>query len=173
MVLITEEQGEGSKVQENGFAGNVGLGEFRANKGAMDTPVMSITNVDENEDECEVSGEDDNDETEVEYTRNYWEDEDDVYQEFEELDFEALLHHSDTRSIASDDSFYPPDGSVVSHMYRSPSPDTPEPISFFKACCNNNAIIVKIMIRQGVTEEEVTETDRNRTVSVWVQHILM
>uniref|UniRef100_A0A4W6EA72 Ankyrin repeat domain 33B n=1 Tax=Lates calcarifer TaxID=8187 RepID=A0A4W6EA72_LATCA len=100
--------------------------------------------------------------TEVDYTRNYWEDEDDIYQEFEELDFEALPDRSDTRSIASDDSFYPPDNSVASHMYRSPSPESPEPISFFKACCNNNAIIVKIMIRQGVTEEEVRETDRNR-----------
>uniref|UniRef100_A0A4W6EB55 Ankyrin repeat domain 33B n=1 Tax=Lates calcarifer TaxID=8187 RepID=A0A4W6EB55_LATCA len=98
----------------------------------------------------------------VDYTRNYWEDEDDIYQEFEELDFEALPDRSDTRSIASDDSFYPPDNSVASHMYRSPSPESPEPISFFKACCNNNAIIVKIMIRQGVTEEEVRETDRNR-----------
>uniref|UniRef100_A0A3B4Z335 Ankyrin repeat domain-containing protein 33B-like n=1 Tax=Stegastes partitus TaxID=144197 RepID=A0A3B4Z335_9TELE len=101
--------------------------------------------------------------SEVDYTRNYWEDEDDIYQEFEELDFESLPDRSDTRSIASDDSFYPPDSSVASFaMYRSPSPDSPEPISFFKACSNNNAIIVKIMIRQGVTEEEVKETDRNR-----------
>ncbi|XP_034411228.1 ankyrin repeat domain-containing protein 33B-like [Cyclopterus lumpus] len=90
------------------------------------------------------------------------EDEDEIYQEFEELDFEALPDRSDTQSVASDDSFYPHDNSFVSHMYRSPSPDRPEPISFFKACCNNNTIIVKIMIRQGVTEEEVKETDRNR-----------
>uniref|UniRef100_A0A3Q3X951 Ankyrin repeat domain 33Bb n=1 Tax=Mola mola TaxID=94237 RepID=A0A3Q3X951_MOLML len=89
-------------------------------------------------------------------------DEDDIYQEFEELDFEALLDRSDTRSIASDDSFYPPDNSVVSFMCRPESPDSPEPISFFNACCNNNAVIVKIMIRQGVTEDEVKETDRNR-----------
>lgn len=165
MVLITEEQGEGSKVRENGVSGGVGLG---ANKVAMDTPVMSITKIDENGDGCEMPGEDDNEESEVDYTRDYWEDEDDIYQEFEELDFEALPDRSDTRSIASDDSFYPPDNSVVPDMYRSPSPDSPEPISFFKACCNNNAIIVKIMIRQGVTEEEVKETDRNRRVGVWV-----
>ncbi|XP_028283922.1 ankyrin repeat domain-containing protein 33B [Parambassis ranga] len=162
MVLITEEQGAGSKVQENGAARGVGVVEieFRTKTMAVGTPSMSIIEVDEDGHASEVSGEDDNTDTEVDYTRNYWEDEDDIYQHFEELDFEALPEHSDTRSIASDDSFYPPDKSVV--MYRSPSPDSPEHISFFKACCNNNAIIVKIMIRQGVTEQEVRETDRNR-----------
>uniref|UniRef100_A0A3Q3XFL8 Uncharacterized protein n=1 Tax=Mola mola TaxID=94237 RepID=A0A3Q3XFL8_MOLML len=121
---------------------------------------MFITNG--NGDESDVSDEGNKEEVEVDYTRNYWEDEDDIYQEFEELDFEALLDRSDTRSIASDDSFYPPDNSVVSFMCRPESPDSPEPISFFNACCNNNAVIVKIMIRQGVTEDEVKETDRNR-----------
>ncbi|TNN33195.1 Ankyrin repeat domain-containing protein 33B [Liparis tanakae] len=162
MVLITEEQSKGLKVLENGVSGGEIL--FRTNKVAMDKPVMSITNVDGNGNECEVSGEDDNDESEVDYRQNYWEDEDEVYQEFEELDFGALPDHSDTQSVASDDSFYPHDNSVASHMYRLPSPDRPKPVSFFKACCNNNTIIVKIMIRQGVTEEEVTETDRNRRV---------
>ncbi|XP_075338453.1 ankyrin repeat domain-containing protein 33B [Odontesthes bonariensis] len=113
---------------------------------------MSISEVDEDGDECEV---------EVDYMQNYWEDEDDIYQEFEELDFEALPDRSDTQSITSDDSFYPPEKSVATCFYRCPSPDSPEPISFFRACSNNNAIIVKIMIRQGVTEEEVKETDRN------------
>ncbi|XP_069565929.1 ankyrin repeat domain-containing protein 33B [Brachyistius frenatus] len=164
MVLITEEQG-GSKVTENGVAKGVGLTEVKSstNKVAMDTPSMSITNTDEDENECEVSGEDEDKETEVDFTRNYWEDEDDIYQEFEELDFEALPDRSDTQSIISDDSFYPPDNSVTTVFSRSLSPVSPEPISFFKACCNNNTIIVKIMIRQGVTEEEVKETDRNRT----------
>ncbi|XP_068427576.1 ankyrin repeat domain-containing protein 33B [Clinocottus analis] len=157
MVLITEEQSEGFKVVENGVSGGEILS--RTHKVVMDKPAMFITNVDGNGDECEVSGEDDNDESEVDYRPNYWEDEDDIYQEFEELDFEAL---SDTQSILSDDSFYPHDNSVVSHMYHSPIPNSPEPINFFKACCNNNTIIVKIMIRQGVTLEEVKETDRNR-----------
>uniref|UniRef100_A0A672H6A0 Ankyrin repeat domain-containing protein 33B-like n=1 Tax=Salarias fasciatus TaxID=181472 RepID=A0A672H6A0_SALFA len=129
---------------------------------------MSVTKADGDEEECEVSEDDGNEDSELDYTRNYWEDEDDIYQEFEELDFESLPDRSDTRSIASDDSFYPLDSSVTSDLYRSPSPDSPEPISFFKACCNNNAIIVKIMIRQGVTEEEVKETDRNRRVGVSV-----
>ncbi|XP_030015676.1 ankyrin repeat domain-containing protein 33B [Sphaeramia orbicularis] len=153
MVLITEHHSDESKVRENGVAVGVGMG--------ADSPVMSITRINEEGEECEVSEEDEND-VEVPYTREYWEDEDDIYQEFEELDFDSLPDRTDTRSVASDDSFYPPDSSVSSCLYRSPSPDSPEPISFYKACCNNNAIIVKIMIRQGMTEEEVKETDRNR-----------
>uniref|UniRef100_A0A3B5LBE4 Uncharacterized protein n=1 Tax=Xiphophorus couchianus TaxID=32473 RepID=A0A3B5LBE4_9TELE len=77
--------------------------------------------------------------------------------EFEEVDFEDL---EDCRSIASDDSFYPPDD-VFADSERSPSPESPEPLSFFKACCTNNAAIVRIMIRHGVKEEEIKETDRN------------
>ncbi|XP_072544200.1 ankyrin repeat domain-containing protein 33B [Salminus brasiliensis] len=89
---------------------------------------------------------------------------DDVYQEFEEFDFSQL---PDTKSNASDDSFYPPDDSALRY-YRSPSPESPEPISFFKACSNNNAILVKIMIRQGVTEEEVREVDKNNRTGLIV-----
>lgn len=172
MVLITEDQGKGSKARENGFAGCVGLGEteFQSNKVALDPPNMAITK--DNGEESEVSEEDDKEEIEIDYMQNYWEDEDDIYQEFEELDFEALSDHSDTRSVASDDSFYPPDNSVLSLMGRCPSPDSPEPISFFNACCNNNSIIVKIMIRQGVTEEEVKETDRNRRVGASVFNVV-
>ncbi|XP_055057980.2 ankyrin repeat domain-containing protein 33B [Misgurnus anguillicaudatus] len=86
-------------------------------------------------------------------------DDDDVYQEFEELDFSAL---PDTKSIASGDSFYPPDDSL---HYEAPSP---EAVTFFKACCTNNAIIVKIMIRQGVREEEVREADKNNRTGLIV-----
>lgn len=88
-------------------------------------------------------------------------DDDDIYQEFEELDFSEL---PDSKSIVSDDSFYPPDDSL--NFEKCPSPESPEPLSFFKACCSNNAIIVKIMIRQGVTEEEVREVDKNNRVSL-------
>ncbi|KAF3698928.1 Ankyrin repeat domain-containing protein 33B [Channa argus] len=161
MVVITEEQDEHSKVQENGLAGGVGLEDpdLRTKRVGMDMPLMSITKANEDGVECELSGEDNNGEIKVDYTWNYWEEDDDIYQEFEELDFDSLPDHSDTHSITSDDSFYPQNNSFFSQMYCS---DSPEPISFFKACCNNNAIIVKIMIRQGVTEEEVRETDRNR-----------
>lgn len=85
-------------------------------------------------------------------------DEDD--DEFEEVDFEDL---EDCRSIVSDDSFYPPDD-VFADSERTPSPESPEPLSFFQACCTNNAAIVRIMIRHGVREEEVKETDRNNRV---------
>lgn len=147
MVSITEE--EGSRFREHGGPG--------CSKAGTDAPVMSIT--EEDGDERELLEDGDEDEQDGEYTRRYWEDEDDIYQEFEELDFEALSDEADTRSIASDDSFYPPDSASLPG-----GADSPEPISFFKACCNNNTIIVKIMIRQGVTEEEVRETDRNRRV---------
>ncbi|XP_029979553.1 ankyrin repeat domain-containing protein 33B [Sphaeramia orbicularis] len=84
--------------------------------------------------------------------------------EFEEVDFEDL---DDTRSIASDDSFYPPDD-VFADSERTPSPESPEPLSFFQACCTNNAAIVRIMIRHGVREEEVKETDRNNRTGLLV-----
>lgn len=152
MVSITEE--EGSKFEEHG----VPRCTSPACDPGMDAPIMSITNEDGEEHDLSEDGEENVEHT---CTRRYWEDEDDIYQEFEELDFEALLDDADRCSIASDDSFYPPDSSDVSLFS---GPDSPEPISFFKACCNNNAVIVKIMIRQGVTEEEVRETDRNRRV---------
>ncbi|XP_049603507.1 ankyrin repeat domain-containing protein 33B [Syngnathus scovelli] len=152
MVLITEKEGEAGKLQENGVA--------RLGKITMDTPVMSFNEVDKDGEDIEESEQ--HEESEADYTRNYWEDEDDIYQEFEELDFEALSDNFDRRSIASDDSFYPLDTSVGSDGQRASCRESPEPISFFKACCNNNTIIVKIMIRQGLTEEEVHETDRNR-----------
>ncbi|XP_034088989.1 ankyrin repeat domain-containing protein 33B-like isoform X1 [Gymnodraco acuticeps] len=162
MVLITEELSEVSKIQENGVSGGIRLGEipFRTDKGAMDIPSMPITTIDEIGEESDVSVEECNEDPEADFTRNYWEDEDEIYQEFEELDFDSLPDHSDTHSVASDDSFYPPDSPFQTD--RPPSPDSPEPISFYKACCNNNSIIVKIMIRQGVTEEEVKETDHNK-----------
>lgn len=80
--------------------------------------------------------------------------------DFEEVDFEDL---DDCRSITSDDSFYPPDD-VFADSERTPSPESPEPLTFFQACCTNNAAIVRIMIRRGVTEEEVKHADRNNRV---------
>lgn len=79
---------------------------------------------------------------------------------FEEVDLEDL---DDCRSILSDDSFYPPDD-VFADSERSPSPQSPEPLSFFRACCTNNAAIVRLMIRHGVKLDEVNETDRNNRV---------
>ncbi|XP_003967960.2 ankyrin repeat domain-containing protein 33B [Takifugu rubripes] len=83
---------------------------------------------------------------------------------FEEVDFEDL---DDCRSILSDDSFYPPDD-VFADSERSPSPQSPEPLSFFRACCTNNAAIVRLMIRHGVKLDEVNETDRNNRIGLLV-----
>ncbi|XP_052451997.1 ankyrin repeat domain-containing protein 33B [Carassius gibelio] len=86
-------------------------------------------------------------------------------EDFEELDDFSDL--PDTRSIASDDSFYPPDDDFADSE-RTPSPESPAPLSFFQACCSNNALIVKLMIRQGVTEEDVLETDKNNRTGLIV-----
>lgn len=88
------------------------------------------------------------------------EDDDENEDDFEEVDFEDL---EDCRSITSDDSFYPPDDAFADSE-RTPSPESPEPLSLFQACCTNNAAIVRIMIRHGVKEEEVKEKDRNNRV---------
>ncbi|KAK7881322.1 hypothetical protein WMY93_029731 [Mugilogobius chulae] len=90
--------------------------------------------------------------------------EDDDDEDFEEVDFEDL---DDCRSITSDDSFYPPDD-VFADSERTPSPESPEPMSFFQACCSNNAAIVRIMIRHGVKEEEVKAADRNNRIGLLV-----
>ncbi|XP_051543693.1 ankyrin repeat domain-containing protein 33B-like [Myxocyprinus asiaticus] len=102
---------------------------------------------------------------------------DDYYDEYlglcesnDDEDFEELEDFSelpDTRSIVSDDSFYPPNDDFADSE-RTPSPGSPAPLSFYQACCNNNALIVKLMIRQGVTEEEVHETDKNKRTGLIV-----
>ncbi|XP_053716338.1 ankyrin repeat domain-containing protein 33B [Synchiropus splendidus] len=84
--------------------------------------------------------------------------------EFEEVNFEDL---DDGRTIASDDSFYPLDDAFAD-WERSPSPDSPEPLSLFQACSSNNAAIVRIMIRHGVKPEEVMQTDRNSRTGLLV-----
>ncbi|XP_057681053.1 ankyrin repeat domain-containing protein 33B [Corythoichthys intestinalis] len=93
------------------------------------------------------------------------ESEDEEEEDFEEVDFEDL---DDTRSIASDDSFYPPDDDAFADSERSMSPQSPEPVSFFRACCTNNLSIVRIMIRHGLSEDEVKQTDRNNRTGLLV-----
>ncbi|KAM6970986.1 ankyrin repeat domain-containing protein 33B [Tautogolabrus adspersus] len=150
MVLITDDRDGGGALpgrvkqlhQQQKVGGNI--------------PQVSPTIAEFNSDEdylgsCEEDGDEDDE----------GEDGDD---EFEEVDFEDL---DDSRSIASDDSFYPPDD-VFADSERTPSPDSPEPLSFFQACCSNNAAIVRIMIRHGVTEEEVNEKDRNNRIGLLV-----
>ncbi|XP_058232484.1 ankyrin repeat domain-containing protein 33B [Hemibagrus wyckioides] len=86
----------------------------------------------------------------------------DDYEEYEEYD--ELSNSSDTRSIASDDSFYPPDEELT----ESECAPTPGTLSLFRACCSNSALTVKALIRQGVTEEEVRETDKNNRTGLMV-----
>lgn len=83
------------------------------------------------------------------------------YEDFSEL--------PDTCSIASDDSFYPPGGledeAEDGWSLQQGDGDSPEALSLFRACCTNNAVVLRALIRQGPEEEEVRETDRNRRVS--------
>lgn len=105
-----------------------------------------------------------------------------VYEEYDDF--------SDVRSIASDDSFYPPelethgywqhseenedtdqfeDGELDSDSYNSlESLATPEPLTLFKACSTNNVIILKALMRQGLTKKEVEETDKNNRTGLLV-----
>uniref|UniRef100_A0A8C3MEC1 Uncharacterized protein n=1 Tax=Geospiza parvula TaxID=87175 RepID=A0A8C3MEC1_GEOPR len=80
------------------------------------------------------------------------------YEDFSEL--------PDTCSIASDDSFYPPrgldDDDEDIWSLEGDERDSPEALSLFRACCTNNSIVLKALIRQGPQEEEVREADRNR-----------
>ncbi|XP_029935110.1 ankyrin repeat domain-containing protein 33B isoform X2 [Myripristis murdjan] len=151
MVLITDDRdGGGSslvrvKIQQQKAGGSIGQVH----------PVITEQPPSTSDDDYLGSCEDEDDDDEEE-------DEDD--DEFEEVDFEDL---DDTRSIASDDSFYPPDD-VFADSERSLSPDSPEPLSFFQACCTNNATIVRIMIRQGVRAEDVEEADRNNRTGLLV-----
>ncbi|KAF5893316.1 ankyrin repeat domain-containing protein 33B-like, partial [Clarias magur] len=78
-------------------------------------------------------------------------------------DYDELCD-SDTRSIASDDSFYPPDGEPQ-ESERAPCPES---ASLFRACCSNNALSAKALIRQGVAEQEVRETDKNNRTGLMV-----
>ncbi|XP_062986074.1 ankyrin repeat domain-containing protein 33B [Elgaria multicarinata webbii] len=95
-------------------------------------------------------------------------DDDDVFEEYE--DFSEL---PDTRSIASDDSFYPPraaddDDDDDWSLGESDPSDSPEPLTLFRACCTNNVIVLRALMRQGPEEEEVKETDRNKRTGLIV-----
>ncbi|XP_077127785.1 ankyrin repeat domain-containing protein 33B [Ranitomeya variabilis] len=105
-------------------------------------------------------------------------------EECEEYDF------CDVRSITSDDSFYPPDietpgywqqsednedddlfeyGELDTDSYNSlESVGSPEPLTLFKACSTNNIIILKALMRQGLTKEEVEESDKNNRTGLLV-----
>ena len=139
MVLITDDR-------DGGGASSVRVKQLQQQRKVHPTIVEEpLSNSDEDYlGSCDEDDEEDDDGGE--------EEDDD---EFEEVDFEDL---DDCRSILSDDSFYPPDDAFADSE-RTPSPASPEPLSFFQACCTNNAAIVRIMIRHGVKEEEVKESE--------------
>uniref|UniRef100_A0A8C4VQK5 Ankyrin repeat domain 33B n=1 Tax=Gopherus evgoodei TaxID=1825980 RepID=A0A8C4VQK5_9SAUR len=92
--------------------------------------------------------------------------EEEDYEEYE--DFSEL---PDTCSIASDDSFYPPcaeEDEEESWSLRESDVSSPEQLSLFRACCTNNAVVLRALMRQGPEEEEVRETDRNNRTGLIV-----
>lgn len=97
------------------------------------------------------------------------EEEKEVVEEEDCEEYEDFSELPDTCSIASDDSFYPPRGLDDDDddiwSLEGDERDSPEALSLFRACCTNNSIVLKALIRQGPQEEEVREADRNRRVS--------
>lgn len=88
------------------------------------------------------------------------------YEEYE--DFSRL---PDTRSIASDDSFYPSlsreecgAGSAES-VSEAVSEGVPEAATLLRAACANDVGLLKALVRRGPRAEEVQETDPNGRVS--------
>lgn len=88
------------------------------------------------------------------------------YEEYE--DFSRL---PDTRSIASDDSFYP---SLSQEEYGAGSAESvseavsegvPEAATLLRAACANDVGLLKALVRRGPRVEEVRETDPNGRVS--------
>ncbi|RXM30976.1 hypothetical protein EOD39_7377 [Acipenser ruthenus] len=73
-------------------------------------------------------------------------------------------------SIASDDSFYPPDDLLlsISDKEKGETPESPAPLSLFQACSTNNPLVLKLMITRGVTEDQVRETDKNNRTGLMV-----
>ncbi|XP_070604716.1 ankyrin repeat domain-containing protein 33B [Erythrolamprus reginae] len=84
--------------------------------------------------------------------------EDEEYEDFSDL--------PETRSVASDDSFYPLQEDDEDEWELSDSKQ--QHLSFFRACCTNNAAAVRALIRQGLQEEDVAETDRNKRTGLIV-----
>lgn len=84
------------------------------------------------------------------------------YEEYE--DFSCL---PDTRSIASDDSFYPVGGEEEYGTANAESvPEgVPEEATLLRAACANDVGLLRALVRRGPSAEEVQETDRNGRVS--------
>ncbi|KAM5330917.1 ankyrin repeat domain-containing protein 33B isoform 3-T3 [Glossophaga mutica] len=82
-------------------------------------------------------------------------------------EYEDFSHLPDTRSIVSDDSFYPTlseeeysDGSAESIPEGVPE-GVPEAATLLSAVCSNDVGLLKALVRRGPRFEEVQETDPN------------
>ncbi|XP_053448959.1 ankyrin repeat domain-containing protein 33B [Nycticebus coucang] len=81
--------------------------------------------------------------------------------EYEEYDdFSSLL---DTRSIASDDSFYPfgDEEERCAESSESVPEGIPEAATLLRAACANDVGLLRALVQQGPSVKEVQETDRN------------
>ncbi|XP_076972972.1 ankyrin repeat domain-containing protein 33B [Tamandua tetradactyla] len=81
----------------------------------------------------------------------------------EPQDYEDFTCLPDTRSVASDDSFYPPGGE---EEHGSASEDSvpegiPEAVTLLHAARTNDVGLLRALVRRGPSAEEVQETDRN------------
>ncbi|ELW70149.1 Ankyrin repeat domain-containing protein 33B [Tupaia chinensis] len=85
--------------------------------------------------------------------------EDEEYEDFSQLE--------DTRSIASDDSFYPlDDDEECSFVSEESVPEgVPEAASLLRAACANDVGLLRALVQRGPSVEEVQETDRNGRVN--------
>lgn len=91
------------------------------------------------------------------------------YEEYE--DFSSL---PDTRSIASDDSFYPPGGEEEcgSGSAECVPEGVPEAATLLRAACTNDVGLLRALVLRGPSSEEVRETDRNGRVSMGLGWVL-
>ncbi|XP_072880180.1 ankyrin repeat domain-containing protein 33B-like [Hemitrygon akajei] len=72
---------------------------------------------------------------------------------------------SDTCSVLSDDSFYPPElRSLSSEMSNA----TEGPLTFYRACATSNAVGLKELMCGDLSEPEVMEVDRNGRTGLMV-----
>ncbi|XP_004474485.4 ankyrin repeat domain-containing protein 33B [Dasypus novemcinctus] len=78
-------------------------------------------------------------------------------------DYEDFSGLPDTRSVASDDSFYPPRGQEErgAGSAAAISEGVPEAATLLRAACANDVGLVRALVRRGPSVEEVQETDRN------------
>ncbi|XP_075864048.1 ankyrin repeat domain-containing protein 33B [Microcebus murinus] len=82
----------------------------------------------------------------------------DEYEEYD--DFSSL---PDTRSIASDDSFYPfgDEEEYGAQSAESAPEGVPEAATLLRAACANDVGLLRALVQRGPRVEEVQETDRN------------